>query len=103
RPNARRARARSCRLISEHLVCTMRAMTRPPIRPAAAVALLCALLAAGCDDGPPGETVSGSTTTTATETRPATSSVAVYLLRDGKVSPVRRAMETTTHVRARAR
>ena len=77
----------------------MRAMTRPPIRPAAAVAMLCALLlAAGCDSGSPGETANGSTTTTATETRPAMSSVAVYLLRDGKVSPVRRTIESTPAV-----
>jgi len=60
--------------------------------------MLCALLAAGCDNGSPGETTSGTTTTSATETRPATSSVAVYLLRDGKVSPVRRTIESTPAV-----
>ena len=76
----------------------MRAMTRLPIRPAALVAMLCAFLAAGCDNGSPGETADGSTTTTATETRPAMSSVAVYLLRDGKVSPVRRMTESTPAV-----
>ena len=55
----------------------MRAMTRHPIRQAALVAMLCASLAAGCDNGSPGETADGSTTTTATETRPAMSTVAV--------------------------
>ena len=76
----------------------MRAMTRPWIRPAALVAMLCAFLAAGCDNGSPGETANESTATTATETRPAMSSVAVYLLRDGKVSPVRRTIESTPAV-----
>ena len=76
----------------------MRAMTRLPIRPTATVAMLCALLAAGCDGGSTAETATGSTTTTATETRPVTSSVAVYLLRDGKVSPVRRTIESTPAV-----
>ena len=85
-------------MISEHLACTMRAMTRLPIRPTATVAMLCALLAAGCDGGSTAETATGSTTTTATETRPVTSSVAVYLLRDGKVSPVRRTIESTPAV-----
>jgi Sporulation and spore germination/Immunoglobulin-like domain of bacterial spore germination len=85
-------------VISEHLACTMRAMTRLPTRMAATVAMLCALLAAGCDGGSPGETASESTTTTATETRPVMSSVAVYLLRDGKVSPVRRTIEATPAV-----
>lgn len=82
-------------MISEHLACTMRAMTRLPIRPAATVVMLGALLAAGCDGGSPPETAAGSTGTTAAETRPVMSSVAVYLLRDGKVSPVRRTIEST--------
>ncbi|HEU0057051.1 MAG TPA: Gmad2 immunoglobulin-like domain-containing protein [Gaiella sp.] len=73
-------------------------MTRLPIRPTATVAMLCALLAAGCDGGSTAETATGSTTTTATETRPVMSSVAVYLLRDGKVSPVRRTIESTPAV-----
>lgn len=60
--------------------------------------MLSALLAAGCDNGSPGETTSGPTTTTATETRPAMSSVAVYLLRDGKVTPARRTIESTPAV-----
>ena len=85
-------------MISEHLACTMRAMSRLPIRPAATVAMLCALLAAGCDSGSSGDTATGATPTTATETRPVTSSVAVYLLRDGKVSPVRRTIESTPAV-----
>lgn len=85
-------------MISEHLACTMRAMTRLPIRPTATVTVLCALLAAGCDGGSTAETATGSTTTTATETRPVMSSVAVYLLRDGKVSPVRRTIESTPAV-----
>ena len=86
-------------MISEHLACTMRAMSRLPIRPAATVAMLCALLAAGCDSGSSGDTATGATPTTATtETRPVTSSVAVYLLRDGKVSPVRRTTESTPAV-----
>jgi hypothetical protein len=77
----------------------MRAMIRLPMRPAAAAALFCALLAAGCDGGSStAETATGSTTTTPTETGTATSSVAVYLLRDGKVSPVRRTIESTTAV-----
>jgi hypothetical protein len=85
-------------VISEHLACTMRAMSRLPIRPAATVAMLCALLAAGCDSGSSGESATGAPPTTATETRPVTSSVAVYLLRDGKVSPVRRTIESTPAV-----
>ena len=85
-------------MISEHLACTMRAMTRLPTRMAATVAMLCAVLAAGCDGGSPGNTASGSTTITATETGPVMSSVAVYLLRDGKVSPVRRTIEATPAV-----
>jgi len=76
----------------------MRAMSRLPIRPAATVAMLCALLAAGCDSGSSGDTATEATPTTATETRPVTSSVAVYLLRDGKVSPVRRTTESTPAV-----
>jgi len=60
--------------------------------------MLCALLAAGCDSGSSGDTATEATPTTATETRPVTSSVAVYLLRDGKVSPVRRTIESTPAV-----
>lgn len=77
----------------------MRAMTRVSLLPAAA-ALLTALLAAGCDSGgsSPAATDTQLTTTTTTESTPATSSVAVYFLRDGKVSPVRRTIEATPAV-----
>lgn len=85
-------------MISEHVACSMRAMTRQRIGPAATVAMLCALLAAGCDSGSPAETATESTATTATVTGSAMSSVAVYLLRDGKVSPVRRTIESTPAV-----
>ena len=75
----------------------MRAMIRLPMLPAAIGATVFALLAAGCDgDSTSAETATGSTT--ATETEKATSSVAVYLLRDGKVSPVRRSIESTPAV-----
>ncbi len=72
------------------------------MRPAATVAMLCALLAAGCDGGSSTaetetETATESTSTP-TETDAAMSSVAVYLLRDGKVSPVRRTIESTPAV-----
>jgi hypothetical protein len=60
--------------------------------------MLCALLAAGCDGSSPGETASESPATTATDTRPVMSSVAVYLLREGKVSPVRRSIAATPAV-----
>jgi hypothetical protein len=70
-----------------------------PTYPLAAATVLCALLAAGCDGGSSNaETSTGSTTTTATEPDPAMSSVAVYLLRDGKVIPVRRTIESTPAV-----
>jgi hypothetical protein len=75
----------------------MRAMIRLPMLPAAIGATVFALLAAGCDgDSTSAETATGSTT--ATETEKATSSVAVYLLREGKVSPVRRSIESTPAV-----
>ncbi|HET7516003.1 MAG TPA: GerMN domain-containing protein [Gaiella sp.] len=74
-------------------------MTRIPMRAAAAAALLGALLGAGCDGGSStAETATVPTTPPATETDAATSSVAVYLLRDGKVSPVRRTIESTPAV-----
>ena len=56
------------------------------------------LLVAGCT-GSEREAEPGSTTGATT---PAMSSVAVYLLRDGKVAPVRRTIEATPAV-ARAR
>jgi hypothetical protein len=75
----------------------MLAMIRLPMLPAAIGATVFALLAAGCDgDSTSAETATGSTT--ATETEKATSSVAVYLLREGKVSPVRRSIESTPAV-----
>ena len=57
----------------------------------ATVVVVLALLAAGCT----GSEDSGETGTEAGSTTPATSSVAVYLLRDGKVSPVRRTIDAT--------
>jgi immunoglobulin-like protein involved in spore germination/sporulation and spore germination protein len=57
----------------------------------ATVVVVLAFLAAGCTDSER----SGETGTEAGSTTPATSSVAVYLLRDGKVSPVRRAIDAT--------
>ena len=69
-------------------------MTRSPIRLAAlAILALCAAVAAGCDDGE--ATPPTTVTETETETAPpveGSSSVAIYLLRDGKVTPVRRAV-----------
>ena len=58
---------------------------------------LALLLAAGCDGGDDG----GSTTqpgTTTDETSPETMSVAAYLLRDGKVSPVSRSVASSSAV-----
>ena len=49
------------------------------------------ILAAGCT----GSERADETATTTGSTTPATSSVAVYLLRDGKVSPVRRTIDAT--------
>ncbi len=67
------------------------------IRPAAGVVMLCALLAVGCDSGDSSR-ATGPTTASATESTPATSAVAVYFLRDGKVSPVRRTIHATREV-----
>jgi hypothetical protein len=61
---------------------------------AAAAALAASLLVAGCTGSEP-EDESGTTTGATT---PAMSSVAVYLLRDGKVAPVRRTIEATPAV-----
>jgi len=61
---------------------------------AAAAALAASLLVAGCTRSEP-EDESGTTTGATT---PAMSSVAVYLLRDGKVAPVRRTIEATPAV-----
>ena len=79
----------------------MLAMARASICLTAA-ALALGLLAAGCDGGssspapPPSET--GTPTSTGETTPPATSSVAVYFLHDGKVSPVRRSIAATPAV-----
>ncbi len=62
---------------------------------AAAAALAASFLVAGCTGSEP-EDESG--TTTGGATTPAMSSVAVYLLRDGKVAPVRRTIEATPAV-----
>jgi hypothetical protein len=69
---------------------------------AAAALILGALLAAGCESGgsspAPAPTETGTATSTEESTPPATSSVAVYFLRDGKVSPVRRNIAATPAV-----
>ncbi len=79
----------------------MRAMPRRT-RPLLAVVLVLAGLAvAGCDGGsdrPRATETTPTTSTAGTTTTPAQSSVAVYFLRDGKVSPVRRAISATPAV-----
>jgi sporulation and spore germination protein/immunoglobulin-like protein involved in spore germination len=83
----------------------MHAMARLTRIPAVVALVLGALVVAGCDGG--GEeagradtTPTPPTTTTTTDgtTTPAQSSVAVYFLRDGKVSPVRRTVAATPAV-----
>ena len=54
------------------------------------------LVAAACDGGDEGS--STTTGTTPVETTPETTSLAVYLLRDGKIAPVRRSVEATPGV-----
>jgi len=81
----------------------MRAMARASVSLAASVAvLLVGLAAAGCDAGGSSTSAARTDTGTATSTGqsppPATSSVAVYFLRDGKVSPVRRSIAATPAV-----
>jgi hypothetical protein len=76
----------------------MRAMARVAVRATAAALLLGALVSAGCDGG--GSTSTTGTrpaTTSAADTAP-TTSVAVYYLRDGRLSPVRRTIEATPAV-----
>jgi hypothetical protein len=78
----------------------MRAMpsrTRPLF---AVVLVLAGLAVAGCDGGSdrPRATETTPTTSTDVTTTPAQSSVAVYFLRDGKVSPVRRTISATPAV-----
>jgi hypothetical protein len=79
----------------------MRAMPRRT-RPLLAVVLVLAGLAvSGCDGGsdrPRATETTPTTSTAGTTTTPAQSSVAVYFLRDGKVSPVRRAISATPAV-----
>jgi hypothetical protein len=60
-----------------------------------AMVTLCVGLAAGCDDEESAQPPAATQTETRTETVDATSSVAVYFLRDGKVSPVRRTIPAT--------
>jgi hypothetical protein len=66
----------------------------------AVVLALGALLTAGCDGGSEQSASTGTAPTTSTDgtTTPAQSSVAVYFLRDGKVSPVRRTIAATPAV-----
>ena len=80
-------------MISEQLRGTMPRMRRSRRTWPVVLLALALLLAAGCDGGDDG----GSTTqpgTTTDETSPETMSVAAYLLRDGKVSPVSRSVYT---------
>ena len=74
-------------------------MSRSPYLAAATLAAACLALATGCDggDATPTTTTPEPTTTGGT-TAPETTSVAVYLLRDEKVSPVRRTVPATTAV-----
>jgi spore germination protein GerM len=85
----------------------MHAMARLTRIPAVVALVLGALVVAGCDGG--GEeagradttsTPTSTSTSTSTDgtTTPAQSSVAVYFLRDGKVSPVRRTVAATPAV-----
>jgi hypothetical protein len=64
----------------------------------AVVLVLCAFLVAGCDGGRDEPRSPVTTTSTDGTTTPARSSVAVYFLRDGKVSPVRRTIGATPAV-----
>ena len=68
-------------------------MTRRALA-AAAAAVAVSLLAAGCTGSEPEDEAGATTGATTT----ATSSVAVYLVRDGKVAPVRRSIEATPAV-----
>ena len=71
-------------------------MTRSGRGVAAALLALVVLVAAACDGGDEGS--STSTATTPAETTAETTALAVYLLRDGKISPVHRSVEATTAV-----
>jgi hypothetical protein len=58
-----------------------------------------ALVAPGCDSGDGASTATETQPPTTTdETSPATASLAVYLVREGKIAPVRRSMEATPAV-----
>lgn len=84
-------------MISEQLRGTMPRMSRSRRTWPVVLLALALLLAAGCDGGDDG----GSTTppgTTTDETSPETMSVAAYLLRDGKVSPVSRSVAASPAV-----
>ena len=78
----------------------MRAMARLTTTLFAVVLAIGALLLAGCDGGneQPAATDTAPTAPTDGTTPPAQSSVAVYFLRDGKVSPVRRTVAATPAV-----
>ena len=71
-------------------------MTRSGRGVAAALLALVVLVAAGCDGDDEGS--STTTGTTPVETTPETTFLAVYLLRDGKIAPVRRSVEATPGV-----
>ena len=84
-------------MISEQLRGTMPRMRRSRRTWPVVLLALALLLAAGCDGGDDG----GSTTppgTTTDETSPETMTVAAYLLRDGKVSPVARSVASSSAV-----
>lgn len=78
----------------------MRRMTRLTTLLSALLLVVGALLVAGCDGGneQAGPTDTTPTTSTDGTTTPARSSVAVYFLRDEKVSPVRRTIAATPAV-----
>jgi hypothetical protein len=78
----------------------MRAMPRLRTLSPAIVLVLGALVLAGCDGGSEQSGPADETPTTSTDgaTTPAQTSVAVYFLRDEKVSPVRRSIAATPAV-----
>lgn len=76
-------------------------VNRRPHLAAATLAAACLALGTGCDGdepAPPATTTAPGPTTTGETTAPETTSVAVYLLRDERVSPVRRTVPATTAV-----
>jgi Immunoglobulin-like domain of bacterial spore germination/Sporulation and spore germination len=70
-------------------------MARSSTRSTVGIVMLCALTA-GCGGG--SSRPAGQTPTPKTKSTPGTSSVAVYFLRDGKISPVRRTIPGTRAV-----